>query len=579
MYAGLDPLLERPVALKALHPKLPEALREVVLHRFQVELKVFGRIHHPHIVNVFDASLADDLPFLVLELCSGPSMDGLLSRSGRLEPGRAASIFYQAALGLDHIHSLGIVHRDIKPANFLFHDRALKLTDFGVSQASFLQMPEDGQVVGTPAYMSPEQFVGEGVTHRSDLFALAVVLFEMLTGTLPFVGDSTSVLYQRVYDRIPQASSVAPDLPPDIDEFFSRALARDPARRFASGAELCEALSQVIPEADLTPIEGAYAASSAATAMAYRYGSAPRSAPLYVASRARREPPPPTIPASARVGGAVPPPWHQSSPVAPEEMADILTFDGLVNAASGIAGRPGPGSIAAGELLEDDARGSGGLEAARPPFPPSSERLAGGAGGHRASAWVRLGSGVSTGAPLEVSRYSLWGASVATGMVMAFGIWFAGERGLPGAAGVKLEPARAATRALLPATGVPAGTGQAGIGAPAMGNAATNGATAGALPGASALGGPLVLELQLGPETVHPLEVTLSGAGVVWHASGAERLGGGRYRVAMQPAREPDTEPARAAAPSIGESGPAGGVNMPSSSLVPPASRISQTVF
>lgn len=309
VYACHDPLLDRQVALKVLYPGLDPDLLLTTLERFRVELKVFGRISHPHVVGVFDANLESERPYLVMELCSGPTVSDWLAKGGPCSMGQAALLVHQAALALDHLHAQGIVHRDVKPANLLFHQQSLKLTDFGVAQARFLTPRYDERVVGTPGYMPPEQLRGETATPQSDVFSLAATLFELLTGQRPFSGDHTSVLYERVFDEVPAITALSPDLTPDFDEFFEKALAKDPLRRYGSCAELSDALAHIVPEGELEAFDGLTGGRAAVAPTTWTYGKAARSSARYVPLRPLREPSPPSIPATERRSGAVPPPW------------------------------------------------------------------------------------------------------------------------------------------------------------------------------------------------------------------------------------------------------------------------------
>ncbi|MFM7199859.1 MAG: serine/threonine-protein kinase [Myxococcota bacterium] len=311
VYACHDPLLDRGTALKILRPDLNPVLRAATLERFRVELKVFGRVSHPHVVAVYDANLDGEQPWLAMELCSGPTVADWLARNGPCSMGQAALLFHQVALALDHLHGLGIVHRDIKPANLLFHHQSLKLADFGVAQAAFLPQRDEERVVGTPGYMPLEQLRGESASPRSDLFLLAATLFELLTGQRPFVGDIHSVLYERVYDEVPEATAYAPELTPDFDDFFETALAREPADRFGSGAEMVAAFANLVPAEELEAFRGLTHARAVASPAPthYGYGREARRAALYMPVQARREPPPARPPENRLRSGAVVAPW------------------------------------------------------------------------------------------------------------------------------------------------------------------------------------------------------------------------------------------------------------------------------
>lgn len=329
VFACHDPLLDRQVALKVLHAGLEPSLRELNLERFRVELKVFGRVTHPNVVAVYDACLEGERPYLVMELCSGPTVSDWLTRNGPCSMGQAAFLAHQLALALDHIHSIGIVHRDVKPANLLFHHQSLKLTDFGVARASFLTTRPDEGMVGTPGYMPREQLMGEPTGPRADLFSLAATLFELLTGQVPFGGDPSSLLYERQFDEVPAVTSIAPDLTPDFDEFFERALARDPDKRFASGAELSDALSRLVPEDELEAfgVQVGARAQAVAAPLTFSYGKLARRSGRYLPLKPRREPPPPKVADSQKSSGAVPVPWMNVPASKAADSFELISFD------------------------------------------------------------------------------------------------------------------------------------------------------------------------------------------------------------------------------------------------------------
>src|SRR5574341_687597 len=249
---GRHTTLNRPVAVKVLQAHLSED--DGLLGRFKAEAQAVAAMRHPNIVQVFDFDVADDRPYIVMELLEGPSLrdylKGLRDGGFVLPPLSIARLIRGLAAALDYAHARGIVHRDIKPANVMLRrasgeinpnaplpaDVEPVLTDFGVARiANVTTHTASGAIVGTPAYMSPEQVRGEGVDARSDIYALGIVLYEMLTGRLPFDADTqASILYRQVNDPPPPRPQDYEDIQPVID----RALAKDTASRFQKAGEL-----------------------------------------------------------------------------------------------------------------------------------------------------------------------------------------------------------------------------------------------------------------------------------------------------------------------------------------------------
>jgi eukaryotic-like serine/threonine-protein kinase len=230
--------------------------------RFRREARATARLKSPHIVHAFDYGFDGDEPYIAMELLEGESLRELLEREGRLPLERAAALIAEVAKGLQVAHEAGIVHRDLKPSNLFLagagRNRVTKILDFGIAKASADATGEApagpsnlgtdttrvGAIVGSPAYMSPEQARGELVDKRSDLWSLAVVTFRALTGSEPFTGAHASETLERICGaEIPRARSVAPELPAELDDFFERGLARPRERRFQSAEELGDALA------------------------------------------------------------------------------------------------------------------------------------------------------------------------------------------------------------------------------------------------------------------------------------------------------------------------------------------------
>lgn len=246
VYLARDPVIGRHVALKTLTLPAEADEAEEFRQRFLREAQAAGRLNHPAIVTVYDAGVdgATGLSYMAMELIEGRSLKELLRAGQQFTYSEVARIGTALAGALDYAHSKGVVHRDIKPANILLTSQGLvKITDFGVARLESSNLTATGQFIGTPNYMSPEQVTGGAVDGRSDLFSLGVVLFEMLTGTRPFVAQSlTEVTYKIVHEATPIPSRVRPGLPPAFNPILLKLLEKDPARRYARGNDVARAL-------------------------------------------------------------------------------------------------------------------------------------------------------------------------------------------------------------------------------------------------------------------------------------------------------------------------------------------------
>jgi len=244
VYRALDPSSNREVAIKVLPP---EMLRNLVTRaRFKRELKLVASLEHPAIVPVYDVGEDDDQPFFVMRYMSGGSLAAMIKK-GRLSLSDAAVIIERLASALDHAHSKGIIHRDIKPDNVLFDaGNNPYLSDFGVAKFTETSVSATGHdVMGTPAYISPEQARGENVDHRADIYGLGAILYEMLAGKRPYPGDTViGVAVQHVNDPIPDILKDRPDLPVEVDAIIKTAMAKDKEKRYNTALELALALSR-----------------------------------------------------------------------------------------------------------------------------------------------------------------------------------------------------------------------------------------------------------------------------------------------------------------------------------------------
>jgi serine/threonine protein kinase len=235
-----DEELGRPVALKLL----PEHLAgdDAFRARFLREARLAGRLSHPNVVRVYDAGEADGRPFIVMEYVPGTS----LAQAGRLAPGRVVELGVQACAGLQHAHDAGLVHRDVKPANLLVReDAVLKVADFGIARAAeSTRHTQAGSLLGTAAYLAPEQIAGADATPASDVYSLGAVLYELLTGRPPYTFSSLAELAaQQAEGLIEPVRDLEPSVPHEVEAAVMHALARDPSFRPASAAELAHELA------------------------------------------------------------------------------------------------------------------------------------------------------------------------------------------------------------------------------------------------------------------------------------------------------------------------------------------------
>ena len=240
VYRAQDQLLNRAVALKILYPEL--SADPSFVERFRREAQAAANLSHPNIVPVFDWGEDRGTYFIVMELVEGQSLAEVLRGGRTLTAARSAQLGAQVASALGYAHRQGVVHRDVKPGNILITpDAQVKVTDFGIAQAvaSEDHLAEEGSVMGTATYFSPEQAEGAAVDGRSDIYSLGVVLYEMLVGRPPFVGDTPlAVSSQHVHGVVTPLTSVNPSVPSDLDAIVMRALAKSPAGRYSTADEL-----------------------------------------------------------------------------------------------------------------------------------------------------------------------------------------------------------------------------------------------------------------------------------------------------------------------------------------------------
>ena len=249
VYRAHDPSIDRPVAIKILRPELNTGSgAEQLLARFRREARAAGRRFHPNIVAIWDFGEEDGIPFLVMELIEGKSLDEILKASGLLAADRSIRIMTQVLNALGFAHESGIIHRDVKPSNIMvLQQDQIKVADFGIARIDASDFTIVGDLLGTPAYMAPEQLSGGPVDHRTDLFATGVILFEMLTGVKPFRGKSITEIMSFMERRGPEdIRTLNPTLPESLKPVLGKALAFDPGARYDAAAEFSAALQEAI---------------------------------------------------------------------------------------------------------------------------------------------------------------------------------------------------------------------------------------------------------------------------------------------------------------------------------------------
>jgi eukaryotic-like serine/threonine-protein kinase len=251
VYKARDPKINRVVAVKTISLAGQPAEEELdYRERFFREAEAAGRLSHPGIVTIFDVGEEPETraPYIVMEFVGGQSLDKLLARDDhKLPVDTALQLTLELAEALDCAHGQGVVHRDLKPANILLtEDGHAKIADFGVAKLNLANQTLTGRVLGTPAYMSPEQLHGEAVDGRSDLFSLGVILYTVLTGYKPFQGNSALTVSFKVVNRDPiPATLLDTELPPGLDYIIARAMAKDPADRYQNGMEMVRDLQEL----------------------------------------------------------------------------------------------------------------------------------------------------------------------------------------------------------------------------------------------------------------------------------------------------------------------------------------------
>jgi serine/threonine-protein kinase len=326
VYEAEDTVKDRIVALKLL----PEGVSHdpVFRKRLQREAHSAGRLQEPHVVPIHDYGEIDGVLYVDMRMINGSDLRKILKNFGPMTPARAVAIVRQIASALDAAHEGGVMHRDVKPENVLVNrDDFAYLVDFGIANAATDEkLTELGTAVGTYAYMAPERFTNDAVTYRADIYALACVLHECLTGSQPFVGDSVSVVITaHLMKEIPRPSAERPGIPAAFDQVIARGMAKKPDDRYASAGDLAMSATEALTARDQDQAETILQRGEAATMPGMSMGSAatmaahPPTPPPFGATPPPGAPPPP-IPYGATpspFAAATPPPFGTTPPPPP----------------------------------------------------------------------------------------------------------------------------------------------------------------------------------------------------------------------------------------------------------------------
>ncbi|KAF0842482.1 Stk1 family PASTA domain-containing Ser/Thr kinase [Nocardia caishijiensis] len=254
VFRGTDTRLDRPVAIKVMDPKF--AGDPQFLSRFEFEARAVAKLKHPSLVAVYDQGIDGEYPFLIMELVEGGTLRELLRERGPMPPHAVRAVAEPVLRAIGTAHDAGLVHRDIKPENVLISDAGeVKIADFGLVRAVAAANTTSASVIlGTAAYLSPEQVTSGTADARSDVYSFGILIFELLTGRVPFTGDnSLSVAYQRVENDVPAPSQFIDGVPAEFDALVAEATSRDPAKRFADANQMAANLQSVAMSLQLPP--------------------------------------------------------------------------------------------------------------------------------------------------------------------------------------------------------------------------------------------------------------------------------------------------------------------------------------
>jgi serine/threonine-protein kinase len=248
VYKAFDPLIKRTLAIKTLRLDIPRNSPQYksFIDRFYHEARISGTLSHPNIVTLFDIGEEGGVPYLAMEFVEGETLASILETGVRFNPEKVISLVSQVASAVDYAHSKGVIHRDIKPSNLILYEAdRVKVTDFGIAKLADTEMTQSGTLLGTPAYMSPEQAMGDKLDGRSDIFSLGVCAFEMLSGEQPFAGPNvTAILYKLVHVEPIEPANLEMNglVPQKWREVFGKVLAKKPDDRYQNATEFVQDL-------------------------------------------------------------------------------------------------------------------------------------------------------------------------------------------------------------------------------------------------------------------------------------------------------------------------------------------------
>ncbi|MGH8764716.1 MAG: protein kinase domain-containing protein, partial [Burkholderiales bacterium] len=284
VYRGVDPVIKRAAALKLIRKAdLDAADAQNILDRFKREAQAAGSLQHPNVVAIYEYGEDDENAWLAMELVEGKSLRDHLIAGWRPDLSRLPVVLEQLLEALDYSHGRGVVHRDVKPGNVLVSDMGVaKMSDFGIARIERSHLTQEGEVLGTPFYMAPEQYEGKAIDERTDIYSAGVIVYEVLCGRRPFDGRGGNLLHQILHEPPPPISTFEPRLPVTIDMVLGRALAKKPDNRYRGAREFLDALRQAFPATSASSATTALPRASLAGnvgALRRALGSAPVAAP------------------------------------------------------------------------------------------------------------------------------------------------------------------------------------------------------------------------------------------------------------------------------------------------------------